>query len=55
MPLLSGLQLFASVQTADVVDPPPGGGERLYACDGGASFGFLGMINDRHAASKVLE
>lgn len=35
VPLLSGLQLFASVQMADVPDPPPAGGERLYACDQG--------------------
>jgi len=38
VPLLSGLQLFASVppgESGEVPDPPPAGGERLFACDGG--------------------
>lgn len=39
VPLLSGLQLFASVAAGDVEDAPPAGGERLYACDGAARRG----------------
>lgn len=38
VPLLSGLQLFASVppgEMGEMPDPPPAGGERLFACDGG--------------------
>ncbi len=36
VPLLSGLQLYVGVPPGEVADQPPPGGERLYACDGGA-------------------